>query len=140
MTVPSDVLVGRARMLLAQASVLAEARAANLQPTPDHATGMVGPGAHGGDVHGRFAARVRGCRTDRDLRDVIDELEAEIRAVKHARPRPVLPFKARLLFEWAGHGDAEVAQVTNTPRSTVRRWRAEAGLNPADGTPIMGRV
>lgn len=132
--------MGRARNLLAQASVLAEARAANLQPTPDHGSAMVGPGSHGGDVFGTFAVRVRGCRTDRDLQDVIAELEAEIRSVKHARPRPVLPFKARVLFEWAGHGDAEVAQVTNTPRSTVRRWRQEAGLNPADGTPVRERV
>lgn len=35
---PSDRLLGTAASLLARASVLAEARAANLQPAPDHSS------------------------------------------------------------------------------------------------------
>lgn len=135
-----DLLLHRAASLLARASVLAEAPAANLQPAPDHASTHVGPGPHGGDVHGRFLARIRRCRTDRDLEAAIGALEAEIDSVAKARPRPAVPFKTRVVTEWAGHGDAEVARVTNTPRSTVRRWRQEAGLRPADGTPIRAAV
>lgn len=131
-----DRLLRTAASLLARASVLAEATAANLQPAPDHSTAHIGPGSHGGDVHGHFLVRIRRCRTDRDLEAAIGALEAEIDSVAKARPRPEIPFKARLVTEWAGHGDAEVAKVTNTPRSTVRRWRQEAGLSAADGTPI----
>lgn len=116
--------------------MLAEATAANLQPAPDHSRVHVGPGPHGGDVHGQFLIRIRRCRTDRDLEAAIGALEAEIDSIAKARLRPEIPFKARVVTEWAGHGDAEVARVTNTPRTTVRRWRQEAGLSPADGTPI----
>lgn len=137
---PSDALLRRAASLLARASVLAEATAANLQPAPDHSSVHVGPGPHGGDVHGHSLIRIRRCRTDRDLEAAIAALEAEIDSVTKARPRPEVPFKVRLVTEWAGHGDAEVARVTNTPRSTVRRWRQQAGLSPATGTAPNGRA
>lgn len=123
-----------ARQLLARASILAEAKAHNLQPAPDNTRVQALPPGDTRDTYSQLLRRYQRCNTARDLEQFIHAAEQEIESITKAAEKPKIPFKTRILTEWEGHRDTEVAKVTNTPRSTIRRWRQEAGLNPIDGT------
>lgn len=127
-------LCAQARQLLAQASVIAEAPGVSFIPAghgqshgSDPTTGT------GGTVHDRVAHRIAGCHTDQDLQAAIDGCRHDIAHVRRARPRPKQKFRDRILVEWEGHHYRAVAQVTNTPPTTIWTWRDRAGLNPLDG-------
>lgn len=83
--------------------------------------------------HITYRCRYQRCCTDIRRQAVIQAACDELERIKRTPTKPAIPFKQRILTEWEGHGDTYVAQVTNTPRSTIRLWRKQAGLNPLDG-------
>ncbi len=124
-----------ARDLLAQASVVAETSAADIQSEPVK-TGKPGGKAPKGEGFGLFdemAGRFRGCRSVRDWEGAVEWAREELDATRRRRVVQIIPFKVRILVEWEGHGDLEVERAMQVPRSNVRRWRLEDGRDPLTG-------
>jgi len=125
---------------LAQASVLSETAARRTERrTPDAGENhSPGPSGRSSSLFDAIARRIAGCRTDGELEAAVEWAEDAVTAARKARPRPVIPFKTRILVEWEGHHDDAVAKTTNTPRTTIRRWRQEDGRDPLWGRPRQG--
>lgn len=121
------------RQVLAELELISHGTTASYNPGGGHNDPLYPPGEML-PPHLDYRRRYQRCWTDYQRRNVIDAARKELDRIKRTPAKPVLPFKQRILTEWEGHGDTEVAQVTNTPRSTIRLWRKQAGLNPTDGT------
>jgi hypothetical protein len=124
----------RVRRVVAVASVMAEAPGVSFIPSGhsdyDHQEPTTGTG---GNLVDRIRRRCESSSTERDLLRALDWAEEQIETTKRRTLPPSLPFRQRILIEWAGHHYKAVARVTSTPPTNIRRWREEAGLQPLDG-------
>lgn len=82
-------LQARARRILAQLSVTAEARAARLDAAPiaHHKPGHRPPPWNGPSSYDHHARRIRHARTQAQLEAAIEDAEAELDAIRYARRR-----------------------------------------------------
>jgi len=82
-------LQARARRILAQLSVTAEARAARLDAAPiaHHKPGHRPPPWNGPSSYDHHARRIRHARTPAQLQAAIEDAEAELDAIRYARRR-----------------------------------------------------
>ena len=82
-------LQARARRILAQLSVTAEARAARLDAAPiaHHKPGHRPPPRHGPSSYDHHARRIQAARTPAQLQAAIEAAEAELDAIRYARRR-----------------------------------------------------
>lgn len=121
----------RARDLLAQASVLSEVTGRRLdgdRTSHGKIEGTMPTGANL-SVYDRLARRfAKGVDEN-----AITWAEREIELVTKSRPKPKVKFKDRIVYEWEGHHYRAVARTTNTPATTIRRWRELAGRDPLYG-------
>lgn len=66
--------------------------------------------------------------------------EWAITAIEQVRQGPKLTYRDRLIVDFQGIDDDLVTEQTGTPRTTVRRWREKAGLDPRTGLPVSRQL
>lgn len=122
----------RARKVLAEASILAEAPGVSFIPSGVHAHETKDPTtATGMNLYDRIVRRLR---TDRSLRRAVEWAEAQLEAARVGPPVPVLNTKQQVLSQFGGDHYLKVADIVGLHGTTVWRWRVAAGLRGVDGT------
>ena len=123
-----------ARDLLAKASVVAEAPGVSFIPSGRHEHDTKAPTTGTGTaLLDRMRRRFEEAATPSKLAEEIAWARAELKSMTNAAPKPKWKFKERVLVEWEGHSCEAVAEAEGIHRTTIYRWRRDAGLNPSDG-------
>jgi peptide subunit release factor 1 (eRF1) len=125
----------RVRDVLARASVVAEAPGTSFIPSGHSQHGPREPTtARGGHLVDQVQRKLASCRTTPELIDALDEAEQRIKDLRQTPPKPKRSFKQVILEDEEGQHYKEVGVRYNTPPTTIRQWRQDAGREPLDGT------
>lgn len=127
-------LQARARRILAQLSVTAEARAARLDAAPiaHHKPGHRPPPRHGPSSYDHHARRIRHARTRAQLEAAIEDAEAELDAIRYARRRAdTTTIDGKLELATCPGPAAKVARIYSVSVRhvyTIREWARRHGI------------
>jgi DNA-binding NarL/FixJ family response regulator len=134
-------LLGRAAQILADASIVAEAKAASWgAPTTTHgAPESSAPVSQGMSLYDELRERFEGCTTDAEMQRAIAIASVQLERAKHG-PRHAYEadavFRRRVLADYVGIPANEVAAWEQITTATVRKIRTDAKRHPSTGDPI----
>ncbi len=130
----------RARQLLAEASVIAEASASKPDPSPVHSSKTLSrpPSIAGESTYDELRRRFARCERYGGWEEAVKWAEGEMTLIRKGldrRPETPKRFRARLNFEYEGVHYEDVARRENCSVAYVRKIRVEA-----DRDPLRGRL
>ena len=129
----SEYLERKMRRLLAEASVIAEAGAMDLQPrTSKGKNASKAPANYGSSTFDSIARDFANAKTVRQQEWAVRRAEREIETIRgHRRPEP-LPERVRVLM-FEGVEASVVAITLCCSEKSVKRWRVQQGYEPKYG-------
>jgi hypothetical protein len=126
----------RARKVLAEASVIAEAGGVSYIPSGKHAHESTDPTTGSGmAVYDYVSDLLRAAegRGPTSLRVALGKAERAVKDARKGKPKPVLDTKQMVLSQFGGDHYLKVADIVGLHGTTIWRWRVAAGLRGVDG-------
>lgn len=131
-------LEDKMRDLLAEASVVAEAKASAMsQPTSHGKPGSAILASEGPSLYDRLERRFMACATDAEKQAAVDWATDEVKKAKRQEPKELTSRQKEywVLVDSQGKDYRDVAASEGLREETVWRMRVEAGYEPRRGRP-----